>query len=273
MPPLEKILEIAVYNQLLEHIDKNGILMANQSGFRQKHSCESLLQFALCKFKTEVDNNKYVIAVFLDLKRAFETIDRNILLTKLNKYGIEGNAHKWLANYLGNRKQRVKVRDSFSGEIVNDFGVLQGSVLGPLLFILYLNDINILIDCEFINLFADDTLLACSDSNLELAVQKMNVMLSKVENYLNSNKLKLNVSKTKAMIITTKFKFNNINLNNINLSIYNEQIEIVTAVKYLGFQLDNILSFDAHIYMLYEKYTDLVRYRLNLLCSIVLHIA
>ena len=72
-------------------------------------------------------------------------------------------------------------------------------------------------------------LLACSDSNLELAVQKMNIMLSKVKNYLNSNKLKLNAPTTKAMVITTKFKYNNINLNNINLSIYNEQIEIVTA--------------------------------------------
>ncbi|KAJ8964692.1 hypothetical protein NQ317_003315 [Molorchus minor] len=198
----------------------------------------SPIQLCISKFKEDVDNDKYVIAVFLDLKRAFETIDRNILLAKLKQYGIEGRVYNWLAEYLTERKQRVRIKDSISGEIPNNVGVPQG---------------NSFVDCEFVNLFADDTLLACSDVNLNQAIQKMNIILSNVEDYLTINKLKLNVTKTKGMVITTKYKYNNINIHNINISIYNEEIEIVTTVKYLGFQLNNVLSFDNHFEYIYKK--------------------
>nr|CAI5828725.1 unnamed protein product [Callosobruchus analis] len=272
LPPIEKILEVAVYNQMMDHIETNRILHINQSAFRKMHSCESAIQLTLSKFKNELDNDKFVVAVFLDLKRAFETIDRNILLAKLKVYGISGNVYNWFSNYLKDRKQRVRVCHHTSNIIDNEFGIPQGTVLGPLLFILYLNDIHLFIDCEFINLFADDTVLACSDSNLETAINKMNNILNQVDTYMKINVLKLNVAKTKAMIITSKYKYNLLDINSINLKMKNETIEIVNSVKYLGVQLDNLLKFDTHFeyiyigrfqksYTFYQEYVTAFHYK------------
>ncbi|XP_072383868.1 uncharacterized protein [Diabrotica undecimpunctata] len=123
--PIKKLLELVVYDQVMDHIDKNEILMNTQSGFRIKYSCETALQLSLFKFRSELDNNNDVVVVFLDLKRAFETIDRNILLTKLEGYGIGGNVLEWFKDYLLNRKQQVRIDDITSSAISVNIGVPQ----------------------------------------------------------------------------------------------------------------------------------------------------
>ena len=130
-------MEKVAHEQLSEYLINNNILVKNQSGFRSKHSCESALQLTVTNWKQAIDNNKYTIAVFVDLKRAFETIDRSILMTKIKKCGIGGRVFDWLNDYLLNRFQKTKVKSKFSNVIATNFGVPQGSTLGPLLFLIY----------------------------------------------------------------------------------------------------------------------------------------
>lgn len=139
--------------------------------------------------------------IFMDLKRAFGTIDRRKLLEKLYQYGIRGVVLEWLKSYLSNRKQKVRFNDTWSKEIENEFGVLQGSVLGPLLFIIYINDIIGVCseDCN-IKMFADDTLIYVGEESCEKLERKMNTVLGIAEEWMYINMLKMNVHKTKCML-------------------------------------------------------------------------
>jgi hypothetical protein len=144
------------------------------------------------------------LSVFLDLKRAFETIDRDVLLKKLELYGIKNNKLKWFQSYLNGRKQVTKFGKETSEAEYNNLGVPQGASLSQILFILFINDILKIIKHSEINLFADDTLIAVAADSLEEAVTKINEDLAIVSKWLKANKLKLNVNKTKSMVITLK---------------------------------------------------------------------
>lgn len=265
LPIYEKVLEIIVKDQCLEYLNNERILIEEQSGFRQIHSCESALNLLLYKWKRMVEEKKTIIVLFLDLKRAFETISRPIMLRKLREYGIAGKVLSWFESYLSSRTQICQYNGKTSVPKQVPLGVPQGSVLGPLLFILYINDMKKAIKYCDLNLFADDTVLFIAEQDPKEAVRKIREDIVTLTKWLKFKKLKLNVQKTKSMIITNKKQ---IDLDELTLEIDGSVIERVEVFKYLGVYIDHKLTFKKHIDNLVKKvarkYGMLVRLRSQL---------
>ena len=143
----------------MKFIQEDDIIISEQSGFRKNYSCEISLQYVLNEWKLDISNNLIIVVVFLDFKRAFETVKKDLLILKLQKYGVEGTVLQWFRSYLENREQIVKFNDCYSEKMTIKHGIPQGSVLAPILFLLYINDIsNYCKKCK-LKLFADDTML------------------------------------------------------------------------------------------------------------------
>lgn len=250
LPIYEKILEIVIKEQLDKHLEKHNIMVQEQSGFRKSHSCETSLQNLISSWKESIDIGCAVGVVFIDFKRAFETINRPRLLEKLKMYGLNGTVIKWFQSYLTERFQKTKYGCEVSGEKETKFGVPQGSVLGPTLFSLYINDIKSAVkDCS-INLFADDTLLYDSGKDIKVIENNLNKNLQMIDKWMSINSLKSNSSKSKCMLI--KNVRSNIN-QNLNINMSGERLEQVVEMKYLGVIVDNKLNFKAHAQYICKK--------------------
>ena len=170
LPVFSKILEKLMYNRILDFIVKHNILYKFQFGFQTNHSTSHALICLIDKITETLENGDNVVGVFLDFSKAFDTVDHNILLQKLHCYGIRGLALTWVSNYLFNRKQYVMYNNIMSDEQTIRCGVPQGSILGPLLFLLYINDMANISNKLFILLFADDSNVFLSGHDLDKVI-------------------------------------------------------------------------------------------------------
>jgi hypothetical protein len=234
-----KVIESIVQKRLTTFLTSKNLLYDYQSAYRTDHSCEMALNDMLSNVYRELDYKKEAIVVFLDLKKAFDTIDRNILFRKMDRYGIRGHALSWFKSLLSNRSQCVKVGNKSSLLKDVNVGVPQGSGLGPLLFSLYVNDIHRACDIPKTMLFADDTALIYTG---DISARTINESLGRFARWLTVNKLTLNCSKTKFMVFSKKRQ-----PSSPHLVMNGTEIEQVTTIKYLGVTLDDNLTFATHI--------------------------
>ena len=193
------------------------------------------------KLLKNLDSGLSSCAIFLDLAKAFDTVNHDILLRKLEKYGFTGNTLKLFESYLKERYQFVKLGEEKSIISLIEFGVPQGSILGPILFLLYINDLPEATSL-FIKLYADDTFLCAQSNDLKTLETEVNEELGKVFDWLRSNKLTLNIAKSKYMIVTNKR-----NITPMSIHIQDTELGECDSYKYLGVIFDRKLNWKAHI--------------------------
>jgi hypothetical protein len=261
-----KILEKAVAIRLVNHLRDNQLLNENQYGFQENVSTVHHLT-KLCNYVTkELNDKNYVVGIFLDLKKAFDVVPHNLLLKKLEKMGVVGLALRWFTSYLEGRTQCVDVGGKLSSlkEII--ISVLQGSILGPILFLCYINDLPNCTDLLAL-LFADDTAGLTAGPNLKDVLKKANTELKKIATWFRANKMAVNVSKTKFVVFKGKGMRATIDDNDWIYYDNNEigappdpskifKLDRITFsnpnpadryYKLLGLYLDEHLSFDYHV--------------------------
>ena len=189
-----------MYKRLYTFLNNKNIIYNLQFGFRQQYSTSHALINITENIRKPLDDGNISCGVFLDLQKAFDTVDRQILLAKLNHYGIRGVSNDWFKSYLSNRNQYVSINGFDSGLTSINCGVPQGSVLGPLLFLLYINYLNQAIKFCKVHHFADDRNLLCLSNSIKKLNKLVNTDLKHLVNWLNANKISLNVKKTETVI-------------------------------------------------------------------------
>ena len=242
-------MEHIVHSHIMHHLDNNGTLTDIQHGFRKYRSCETQLLETIDNLAKALNNREQIDSILLDFSKAFDKVCHRKLLIKLNHYGITGNIHTWITDFLHNRTQRVLVRGTFSEPIAVKSGVPQGTVLGPLLFLVYINDMPDTVKSK-IALFADDTYLYKSiKSEDDIAALQNDIdQLVKWEKLWS---MEFNPSKCFLLRITNKRK-----ILQGDYRIHNQTLKLVENAKYLGVTISKDLSWKKHVANITSKATN-----------------
>ena len=255
LPVISRLFERLVANQLYQHMNDNGYFSLEQSGFLRLHSTVTCLLKNTDDWYNGLDLRKLVAVVFIDLKKAFDTADHDILCRKLEYYGIQQQQLACFKSYLSNRKQFSRVNGVDSSVEGINVVVPQGSCLGRLLFLICINDLPQAVRKSSVSMYVDDTSLCHQSSDITQLNEAINSDLAQVEKWLKGNKLSLNVMKTHSMLISTKPKHETLanEGESLKLRIRDNELEVVQKSKYLGVQIDNNLDWKEHIQTVSSK--------------------
>ena len=243
LPIFSKIMERLIYNKVFDFLVRYEILFESQYGFRSGHNTTHATLDFVNVIEDAIEANNYAIGVFCDLSKAFDTLNHEILLTKLEHYGIRNKEWKWFQSYLNGRFQYVELNGYQSTKANLETGVPQGSVLGPLLFLLYINDLPSSTKLKSI-IFADDTNLLISGNDLAELVSTLNEELKSVSDFFKANQLKLNAKKTK--IVCFRKKAPPAALEDQAVLLDGEQLRFEEEAVFLGITLDSNLTWEKH---------------------------
>ena len=246
LPYFSKFYEKLMYSRLYGFIEKSAILFHTQHGFQPGRSPFMSLLSMQDKISNAIENNEYSIGIFFDLAKAFDTVNHKILLKKLENYGIRGLQLEWFKNYLSNRQQRVYCNGTYSESREIKYGVPQGSNLGPLLFLIYINDLPNVSPTMFFILFADDTNVFYSHKSLQKLNQIVNEELGLMAEWFSANKLTLNLDKTNFILFKSHRKIGS-SEDLLKLSVNGMPITKVNSIKFLGVYVDQHLAWKEHI--------------------------
>ena len=274
LPALSKVIEKSASFQLVTYLEKNQILSRNQHAYRKMHSTVTCLSQLVDHIYELLDQKKHTALISLDLSKAFDSISHNLLLNKLSKQGLSENSLHWIKSYLTNRQQTSKFKDYTSTEEIVTAGVPQGSIMGPLLFLCFTNDLYEVFDdnCKVVS-YADDTqILVFSNNPSQLKTTIRNIIL-KAQNWYTKNSMQNNIEKTELLIINPK---NNLNKTKFTVKENGKKITIKPApnIKVLGIKIDENLNWTTQTNAVKRNALNSIRHlhRINHLLPVKLRI-
>ena len=247
LPILSKIMERAVCQQLQSYLEENCLLSKFQFGFRKNHSTQLSVTYFTDKILKAMDQGNLTGALFIDLKKAFDTLPHESLLRKLKSYGITDITLAWFSDYLSNRNQVVCRRYLLGSSACPNWST-PGSILGPLLFILYINDLPSCLQFSEVVMYADDTVIYFSCNSISETEMKLSLDLANVSHWLKENKLFLNLKKTECLLFGTRQRLKvSGTAEDFSVTLDGTPLKFSTVFKYLCVILDNHFSFNEHI--------------------------
>jgi hypothetical protein len=245
LPSLAKIFERHIHTHFMAYLNNNNLLCKEQSGFRSFHSCQTALTSLVDEWASAIDNNKLVGILLIDFRKAFDLVNHNILIEKLKLYKCSDATVSIFKSYLSDRLQCTMFNGHMSNSANLTVGVPQGSILGPLLFLLYINDLH-LISNDSCHMFADDSTFYTSASTVDAIESNLVSDLSEISNWCKTNQMSLHLGKTKTMLLTTRQKRAHLEQTKLNITFLDKDIECVSTHKLLGVTLDENLTWKDH---------------------------
>ena len=253
LPIPDKILEKHVYSFIIEHLETNNLLTKFQNGFRKKHGTSDTVFKFLVSITNNLNSKLPTLSLFIDFKKAFDTISHDLLIKKLPNLHLSGKLIDWIKHYLMDRSQSTFANGVASSIKLLTYGVPQGSIMGPLLFLIYVNDMPNLPLSSDVLLYADDTVLTCTAKSLDEMSKCIQDDVNVLKHWCDVNKLTINVKKTKIVLFNVK---NDLRLSFPAVKIDNNPLEIVSQYKYLGITVDQDLNMYSHIDNIYRMASD-----------------
>ena len=259
-----KIFEKEIKVQVMGYLEVNNLITSDQSGYRNQHNTQTALHRVVDDWLYNISDGNLTGVCSFGITKCFDTINHTILLKKLSFYGFKDHASKWFQSYIYKREHIVSCQNQLSGKCQLQIGVPQGAVLGPLLFLIYVNDINRYVHLGSCNLYADDTLIYCTGSNIVELKTNVQKCVTDVHEWYESNKLVINTSKSNVMLLTTRQMLSHMTDTDLNVHIGNHELLQCNNIKYIGVDIDNVLSWDIQTDSISQKLVFIIS-RLSML--------